>query len=86
MLEETLVKIDQINQFAVYHNRYEKWRQGKLMDSELEIFPLKWYGVEEFRLILEKTGFTSMVISSDYKYNQYPTKTSQIITFEATKY
>lgn len=86
MLEETLVKIDQINQFAVYHNRYEKWRQGKLMDSELEIFPLKWYGVEEFRLILEKIGFTSIVISSDYIYNQYPTKASQIITFEATKH
>lgn len=84
-LEETLVEVDQINQFTISHNRYEKWRNGRLIDSELEIFPLKWYGVEEFRLVLDKIGFTDIIISSDYKYNQYPTEASQIITFEAVK-
>ena len=84
-LEETLVEIDLINQVTIYHNLYEKWRKGKLIDSELEIFPLKWYGVEEFRRILEETGFKDITISSDYRYNQYPTERSQIITFEAMK-
>ncbi len=84
-LEETLVEIDQINQFTVSHNRYEKWREGRLIDSELEKFPLKWYGVNELCLVLEKIGFTDIMISSDYKYNIYPTEASQVITFEAKK-
>jgi len=84
-LEETLVEVDQINQYRTFHNRYEKWRDGELISSEHEIFPLKWYGVEEFRLMLEKAGFSDIVISSDYNYQDYPTHVSQIITFEAKK-
>lgn len=53
------------------------------MQTELERFPLRWYGVEEFKMILENIGFTDIVISADYKYGQYPTDSSQTITFEA---
>lgn len=34
-------------------------------------------------MILEQIGFEDINISADYKYGQYPTKSSQIITFEA---
>ncbi len=84
-LEETLVEVEPIHQFSIFHNKYEKWSEDKLIDSELEIFPLKWYGVEEFRLTLEKIGFKNIIVSSDYKYNQYPTKADDIITFEAIR-
>lgn len=84
-LEETLVEIDQVQQVNTYHNRYEKWRNGQLLDSELEIFPLKWYGIVEFQLILEKVGFEILTISADYNYGQLPTKDSQLITFEGKK-
>lgn len=83
-LESKIVEIDYINQYSVTYGRYEKWREGKLLKTELEYFPLRWYGVEEFRLILEKIGFKNIIISSDYKFGQYPTKPDQIITFEAT--
>ncbi|GAA0730524.1 class I SAM-dependent methyltransferase [Clostridium malenominatum] len=82
-LKESLVEVNFINQYTVSHLRYEKWRNNQLIQTELERFPLRWYGVEEFRLILEKVGFKDIVISSDYKFNVYPTDKNQIITFEA---
>lgn len=82
-LESKIVEVDYINQYTISHNRYEKWRNGELIQTELERFPLRWYGVEEFKMILEQIGFKNIIISADYKYGQYPTESSQMITFEA---
>lgn len=82
-LENKIVQVDYINQYTISYGRYEKWREGVLIQSELEYFPLRWYGVEEFRLILENIGFKNIVISSDYKFGQYPSNSEEIITFEA---
>ncbi|HBB27837.1 MAG TPA: class I SAM-dependent methyltransferase [Clostridiales bacterium] len=81
-LENKIAKVDYINQYTISYGRYEKWREGVLLQTELEYFPLRWYGVEEFKLILESIGFKDIVISSDYKYGQYPTNTEDVITFE----
>jgi len=77
------VEIDYINQYTVSHGRYEKWRDGVLIQTELECFPLRWYGVEEFKLILESTGFKDIIISANYKFGQYPSNSEEMITFEA---
>ncbi|MBS4210319.1 class I SAM-dependent methyltransferase [Bacillus sp. FJAT-50079] len=82
-LETKVVEVDYINQYTISHNRYEKWSNGERIQTELERFPLRWYGIEEFKMILEQVGFENIIISADYKYGQYPTKSSQIITFEA---
>lgn len=82
-LENKIVEVDYINQYTISHGRYEKWREGVLIQTELEYFPLRWYGVEEFKLILESIGFKNIVISSDYKFGQYPSNSEEIITFEA---
>lgn len=83
-LEDKTVQVDYINQFTVGHNRYGKWRNGTLIQSELEKFPLRWYGVEEFKMILEQAGFENIVISSGYEYGTYPETHSKPITYEAT--
>jgi SAM-dependent methyltransferase len=82
-LENKTVEVDYINQYTVSHGRYEKWRNGTLIQTELEQFPLRWYGVEEFKMLLEQIGFEDIVISSDYNYGQYPSNSNQTITFEA---
>ncbi|WP_164217213.1 class I SAM-dependent methyltransferase [Virgibacillus sp. YIM 98842] len=82
-LETKKVEVDYINQYTMSHHRYEKWDNGKLVQTELEQFPLRWYGVEEFKLILEQLGFQDIVISADYEYGVYPTEESQMITYEA---
>ena len=82
-LESKIVDVDHINQHTISHNRYEKWRNGELIQTELEQFPLRWYGIEEFKMLLEQVGFEDIVISADYQYGQYPTNAEQTITFEA---
>lgn len=82
-LEETLVKVDYVNQYSISYLKYEKWRDRKLIETELEELPLRWYGIEEFKLILKDIGFHNITISSDYKYGKYPSKKNEIITFQA---
>lgn len=82
-LESKIVEVDFINQYTISHNRYEKWYNGQLIQSELERFPLRWYGIEEFKTILEQVGFEDIIISADYKHGEYPTDSTQTITFEA---
>ena len=82
-LESKIVEVDFINQYTITHNRYEKWNNGQLTQSELERFSLRWYGVEEFKTILEQVGFEDIIISADYKHGEYPIDSAQIITFEA---
>ncbi|HHY28271.1 MAG TPA: class I SAM-dependent methyltransferase [Desulfitobacterium dehalogenans] len=82
-LENKIVEVDYINQYTISHGRYEKWREGVLLQTELEYFPLRWYGVEELRLVLESIGFKDIMISSDYRLGHYPSDSEQMITFEA---
>ncbi|UCZ53450.1 class I SAM-dependent methyltransferase [Bacillus shivajii] len=84
-LESKLVDVNFINQTTIYHHKYEKWHNNKLIETELEEFPLRWYGAEEFKLVLEKVGFKDITVSADYEYGKEPTKDSEIITFEAKK-
>lgn len=81
-LDEKLIEVNYIEQYTVSHMRYEKWRNKQLIQSELEYFPLRWYGIEEFKAILYNIGYTDIVISSNYNYGEYPTNASQTITFE----
>ncbi|MBM7096140.1 class I SAM-dependent methyltransferase [Bacillus sp. H-16] len=84
-LESKTVEVDRINQYSVSYNRYERWHEGRLVQTELERFCLRWYGVEEFRMVLKETGFTDIVISADYEFGKYPDKAGQVMTFEAVK-
>lgn len=82
-LEQKNVEVDYVNQYSVAHHKYEKWRCGKLIQLELERFPLRWYGVEEFRMILQGIGFGDITISADYNERRYPTSAEQVVTFDA---
>lgn len=84
-MESVNVEINYVHQYTVSLGKYERWRNGSLIETELEHFPLRWYGVEEFKLILEKVGFDNIIISADYCEGKYPDTNTEIITFEATK-
>lgn len=84
-LESKSIEMDLLNQFTVSYIKYEKWRQGKLIQTELQRFALRWYGIEEFKLILESIGFSDITCSADYDYKKQPSNASQIITFEAVR-
>lgn len=84
-VESKKIEVDWIQQYFVSQGRYERWREGRLIEAELERYPMRWYGVEEFKAILEGLGFSKISISTGYTFGQYPKNPDAIITFEATK-
>ncbi|MBD1382161.1 class I SAM-dependent methyltransferase [Metabacillus arenae] len=84
-LETKMVEVDFLNQYSVSFLKYEKWKQGELMKSELQRLPQRWYGIKEFKLILERIGFSGITLSADYQYEKEPSHHDQTFTFEAIK-
>ena len=82
-VESKKVAVDWLNQYSIGQNRYEKWRDGELIATELERFPMRWYGIEEFKMLLEYAGFTEVTVSAGYQYGKAPSRTGEILTFEA---
>lgn len=85
VLEEKNIEVNFHEQKIVSLLKYEKWKEGKLINSELQRLPLSWYGNYEFNLLLEKSGFQEIIISADYKFKSIPTNAGQMITYEAIK-
>jgi SAM-dependent methyltransferase len=84
-LEDKLVEVDFFNQYKVSHLKYEKWRKGNLIQTELQHFALRWYGVEEFKLVLESIGFSKVIVSDGFNYGNQPTSSTQKFVYEAVK-
>ncbi|TDL30873.1 class I SAM-dependent methyltransferase [Jeotgalibacillus sp. S-D1] len=84
-LENKSAQLDWLNQYTLSYLKYEKWSAGKLVETELQKFLIRWYGVEEFKLMLEKAGFHSITCSADYTYMEEPARQDQAYTFEAVR-
>lgn len=84
-MENRLVEVSHLHQYVIRHLKYEKWRDGQLIQSELQRFPVRWYGLEEFKLVLERFQFRHIVLSSDYEYGKAPSGDHQMYTFEAVR-
>ncbi|MBP1042697.1 class I SAM-dependent methyltransferase [Vagococcus sp. BWB3-3] len=84
-LERKTVAIDWLAQHTITHLKYEKWQDGQLIGTELQQLLLRWYGLTEFRLLLEQVGFKDVSVSADYDYLVAPVDSNQTITFEAHK-
>lgn len=82
-MESKLVEVNFLEQYSVSHLRYEKWRDGELLRTEMQRFAGRWYGLEEFDLILKSLGFSEVVVSADYEYGERPARAEQTFTFEA---
>lgn len=78
-------EIDHIRQTTLSHLRYEHWRDGALLGTELDLFHLRWWGVAELAFALREAGFVDVVASGDYQHGRPPRQGDQIISFEATR-
>lgn len=79
------IETDFVAQTTVSHLRYDRWTKGRLTASELELFSLRWWGVEEFASALRETGLVDIVVSGNYEHRRPPRKGDQNITFEARR-
>lgn len=84
-MESKLVEADLFKQYKVSYLKYEKWRHGKLIQTELQRFALRWYGIEEFKLVLESVGFSDVIVSADFVDGQEPSHGNQQFVFEAVR-
>ncbi|MEG2254886.1 MAG: class I SAM-dependent methyltransferase [Vagococcus sp.] len=84
-LERRIVEIDWLKQHTVSHLTYAQWDKGELVKQELQPFLLRWYGLNEFSMMLEAVGFSNISVSADYEFGVSPTDSNQTITFEAHK-
>ncbi|HRL22770.1 class I SAM-dependent methyltransferase [Alcaligenes sp. SDU_A2] len=66
-------------------HRYELWEQGVLLETQLEQFSLRWWGIQELRMALEQAGFVDVVVSGAYQYGKAPHSDDDSISFEARK-
>lgn len=85
ILEERRTELNLLEQRIVSILKYEKWKEGNLLQTELQRFPLCWYGGYEFELILEKLGYEQIMKSADYTWMNKPVHAGQMITYEAKK-
>ena len=84
-LTDYRVETDYVAQTTLAHLRYEHWRDGNLVKSELDLFKLRWWGIEEFSMALQRTGFVDVVVSGNYQHGRAPHKDDEIISFEARR-
>lgn len=73
------------NQYRISYLKYEKWRGGELIQTELQRFALRWYGIEEFKFILESIGFSNVSVCADFEDGKKPTRGDQKYVYQATK-
>jgi SAM-dependent methyltransferase len=84
-MESKLIEADFFQQRKVTHLKYEKWRNGSLIATELQRFAFRWYGVQELALVLEKIGFSQIDICADFHEGKRPTGSNQKIVYLARK-
>lgn len=84
-MEGKLIETSFLHQYKVSLIKYEKWRNGTLIQTELQRFALRWYGVEEFKYVLESCGFADIVISADFDQGKAVTSDKQQYVYEAIR-
>ncbi|MCI3134012.1 class I SAM-dependent methyltransferase [Phenylobacterium aquaticum] len=84
-LRSSRAETDVIGQRRVHHDRYERWRDGRLVETEIERFAYRLWGMEEFRFALAAAGFSDITVSANYRPGRQPKPGDQILNFEAVR-
>ncbi|MBB4094165.1 class I SAM-dependent methyltransferase [Ochrobactrum pecoris] len=84
-LQEERLETDFANQTTTSLLRYEQWNNGKLLNTEIETFTLRFWGIGEMELALRAAGFQSLKVHAGYERDGAITPDSEIFTFEALK-
>ena len=66
-LEGKRIAADWLSQRARDTCRYERWREHRLIETQIEPMAQRFWGLEEFRLALEARGFGDIEVTGDYR-------------------
>lgn len=84
-LETMHVETDDVQQRVTRWLRYELWRDGRLIETQLQNSGLLCFGVHEFCQMLHEAGFDDVAVHGDYDERAELTAHASIWTFEAVR-
>jgi SAM-dependent methyltransferase len=84
-IDSTLVELDLMAQRRVSHDRYERWRGGRLVEQELEVLAIRFWSLTEFELALKDAGFVEIRVCGDYRVGRPPRPTDRQWCFQAVR-
>lgn len=84
-LEGVRAATDWLAQRAESMQRYERWRDNRLVESHMEPMAQRYWGLSEFRLELEAAGFRAIEVVGDYDRGRPPLSSAVTLTFEAVR-
>jgi SAM-dependent methyltransferase len=64
--------------------RYERWRDNRLVEAQLEPMAQRYWGLEELTLALKSVGFTEVTVTGGYR-DRPPRARDEIMTYEAIR-
>lgn len=76
---------DWLRQRAETTYRYERWRDGRLIESQIDVMAQRYWGLDEFRMALEAAGFADVSMTGGYDRSRGPRPTDRVWTFEAVR-
>jgi SAM-dependent methyltransferase len=83
-LQSRVVDLDPLEQLATYEMRAGMWVNGELAREEKHTLHLSFFFKNELLLMLERAGFTDIVVQGDHR-EEPPTKDSNFVIFVAKK-
>lgn len=78
-------EIDYVHQTSLSILRYEHWKDGALVATEIDLFHLRWWGINELTLALKDAGFHNVSVSGDYRPGKPLTNEDLVFSFEAQR-
>jgi SAM-dependent methyltransferase len=84
-LDQQRFELDWLRQRAVSHDRYERWRDGRLVETELEVMAYRAWGERELSLALRAAGFADVQVYAGGRPGVAPRRIYRQLTFETRK-
>jgi SAM-dependent methyltransferase len=84
-IEGVRTRTDWLGQRTEAMLRYERWRDNRLVESQLEPMTQRFWGLEEFTLALGAAGFADVHVAGGYDRGRPLRPNERTLTFEAVR-
>ncbi|WP_293899998.1 class I SAM-dependent methyltransferase [Phenylobacterium sp.] len=76
---------DWLRQRAETTYRYERWRNGRLVETQIDVMAQRYWGLDEVRMALAEAGFGEVNVTGGYDRSRGPRGGDRVWTYEAVK-